>query len=234
MTTPPEPPQASPLTAALAPGSPPKAASPLKPRDAATLILVERSGASLRILMGRRRSDLAFLPGKFVFPGGRVDTSDRSARDCGSLRPDVVEKLMVRVPGRFTPARAHALARAAIRETHEETGLIVGGHDSAALGGLSFVARAVTPPGRVRRYDTRFFLADAALITGGSLGGDGELASLEWYSLSEIRRLDIPAITRLVIEDVAQASRTAPKRPPSGAGVPYYYHRGGQFQRDLL
>lgn len=208
------------------------------PRDAATLILIDRAGRQPRILLGRRRADLAFLPGKYVFPGGRVDASDRldaaSSIPCwrGELRPDVAEKLLSRMRGRASLRRARALARAALRETHEETGLVVGGGVGGALQELSFVARAITPPGRVRRYDTRFFLADAASVTGGTLGGDGELTGLDWFTFGDARLLDLPSITRLVVEDVVQLSRSGGSSFSND--VPYYYHRNGRFQRDLL
>ena len=48
----------------------------LKPRDAATLMIVDRSGATPRVLLGRRNANLKFMAGKFVFPGGRLDAAD--------------------------------------------------------------------------------------------------------------------------------------------------------------
>ncbi|MBX9925116.1 MAG: NUDIX domain-containing protein, partial [Hyphomicrobiaceae bacterium] len=160
----------------------------------------------------------------------RVDRSDRLG-PLNQLASDVAGLLMKRMRGRPTLSRAHAIARAAIRETTEETGLRLGSSADTALGALQFVARAVTPPGRVRRYDTRFFLADAGLVSGGALAGDGELSRLDWFTLDEIRGLELPAITRLVIEDVADVVGPALLRQ---AGVPYYYHARGRFQRDLL
>ncbi|HUF44051.1 MAG TPA: NUDIX hydrolase, partial [Aestuariivirgaceae bacterium] len=47
----------------------------IRPRDAATLIILRRDGAKTRVLMGKRHSDHAFMPGKYVFPGGRVDAA---------------------------------------------------------------------------------------------------------------------------------------------------------------
>jgi 8-oxo-dGTP pyrophosphatase MutT (NUDIX family) len=209
------------------------------PRDAATLVLIDRSGPHPRVLMGRRRPDMAFLPGKYVFPGGRVDPADRTAADAGDLDAAVIAALLRRMRGRPTPARARALARAAIRETREETGLLLGRRGAMPLPHLRFVARAITPPGRVRRYDTRFFLADAALVTAGSLAGDGELSDLGWFTFDAARRLDLPGITRLVIEDICEVVEhtTAPsvRGPPvQGQPVPFYYHRGGHFQRVVL
>src|SRR5260221_8119674 len=47
-----------------------------RPKDAATLILVDRSGATPKVLVGKRHDKVVFMPGKFVFPGGRVDKDD--------------------------------------------------------------------------------------------------------------------------------------------------------------
>jgi 8-oxo-dGTP pyrophosphatase MutT (NUDIX family) len=204
----------------------------LVPRDAATLILIDRTGSKPRVLMGRRRDDLVFLPGKYVFPGGRVDQADRIG-PADLLPATVASRLMMRMRGRPSLTRAHALARAAVRETYEETGLRVATSIDEALAGLAFVARAVTPPGRVRRYDTRFFLADAALVTDHQMAGDGELSKLDWFTFDEMRQLELPGITRLVVEDVAQLSHGVDTSTHEAA-IPYYFHRAGSFQRDLL
>ncbi len=209
-------------------------AKALVPRDAATLIVVDTKAAEPHVLMGRRRDDLIFLPGKYVFPGGRVDPVD-GIGPIDRLEPTVAAALMVRMRGRPSLKRAHALGRAAIRETDEETGLKLGSSPDQALGALRFIARAVTPPGRVRRYDTRFFLANADLISGGALAGDGELSRLDWFSLDAIRQLELPGITRLVIEDLADIFRAGGTYVAGvGAAVPYYYHAAGRFQRDVL
>ena len=104
----------------------------LRPRDAATLILVERSErGGARVLMGKRHAGHRFMPGKFVFPGGRVEPEDRRMCVAGALDPIVEEKLNTRVR-RPSPGFARALALAAIRETFEETGLAVGVGDYGA------------------------------------------------------------------------------------------------------
>jgi 8-oxo-dGTP pyrophosphatase MutT (NUDIX family) len=48
-----------------------------EPRDAATLMLIDRSGAKPKVLLGRRHAGHKFMPGKFVFPGGRIEAFDR-------------------------------------------------------------------------------------------------------------------------------------------------------------
>src|SRR5271167_4232271 len=94
---------------------------PVRPRDAATLIIIRRDSANPRVLMGRRHGGHNFMPGKWVFPGGRIDRSDFRAPFLGELRPDVAARLEKTT----TPARARALALAAIRETFEEAGLLL-------------------------------------------------------------------------------------------------------------
>lgn len=145
----------------------------VRPRDAATLILVRRSGGAPEVLLGQRHGGHAFMPNRYVFPGGRVDAGDHRVAGATPLRGAVRERL----ERAATPARAHALGIAAIRETCEETGLMLAAPRPAnaaparrapwtafaeqglgpALGALDYLYRAVTPPGRPRRFNARFF-----------------------------------------------------------------------------
>lgn len=224
----------------------------LRPRDAATLVLVDRKGAEPRVLMGRRRASQIFLPNKFVFPGGRVDRADRTALSHDELPAAVVRRLLHDMKGRPSEARARALALAAIRETFEEVGLVIGCRPAAhsagspprhptwrrfaetgfvpALSQLTLLARAITPPSRPRRYDTRFFLADAGCITSDLRFGDDELGDIGWFTLDEMRALDLPNITRAVLEDLARRLADPDKDQP----LPYYSFRNGSFRRDLI
>lgn len=190
-------------------------------RDAASVILVRDAETRPRVLMGQRGPRAAFMPDKFVFPGGAVDPADASAplaRPLGGL----CAARLVEDAGRL---QAGTLAAAAIRELWEETGLILGvagiwpgrpapGWEGfAATGhlpsprGLTFVFRAITPPGRPRRFDARFFLADAAHLAGDpddfSHACD-ELGALQWIPLDEVRGFDLPFITEVVLAEVAQ------------------------------
>lgn len=191
------------------------------PRDAATLILLDRSGPVTKVLMGRRHQGHVFLPGRFVFPGGAVDKADRLMTSATDLDPRALAKLMSHVK-RPSPAKARALALTAIRETFEETGLLLGSKRDDApktpagpwaafaearvhpdLSGIHFIARAITPPGRSRRYDTRFFTADASAIAHkveGVIGPEAELVELVWVPLDETRKLELMAITEMVLE----------------------------------
>ena len=201
----------------------------LRPKDAATLILVKREGEP-RVLMGQRHLGLAFMAGKFVFPGGRVDPGDRRITAASELRPEVQEKLSIGI----APSRARGLALAAIRETFEETGLLVGERREKCprtrspawarffahkimprLDALEFIARAVTPPNRPRRFDARFFIADASAIAHVvEDAANEELLKPCWLTLAEARALDVPAITRRVLEEVEARLTSGPRHVP--------------------
>ncbi len=226
----------------------------LRPKDAATLVLVDSDGPEPRLLMGRRRADLVFMPGKYVFPGGRVDRADRTQAAADELGAAETTLLMQRMQGRPSPTRARGLALAAVREAFEEAGIVIGrasadmsgdrpaspgpawqpflatGH-LPALARLSLVARAITPPGRARRYDTRFFLAPAAAIALQTPHRDDELSHIDWFTLDEVRALDLPGITRAIVEDVAQRLSDGPS---SDGAIPFYYFQAGAFRRERL
>jgi 8-oxo-dGTP pyrophosphatase MutT (NUDIX family) len=199
----------------------------LRPRDAATLIIVDREGSEPRVLMGKRHGGHAFMPGKYVFPGGRVEPEDRRMPAAGALDVHVEEKLNARVP-RPSAAFARAIALAAIRETFEETGIAVGVVDYGApedpppgawtrfaaagvypaLDGVDFLARAITPPGRTRRFDARFLVVDARAIARrveGVVHPGAELVELVWTKLGKARDLDLPRITHMALDDLAAA-----------------------------
>jgi 8-oxo-dGTP pyrophosphatase MutT (NUDIX family) len=215
----------------------------MTPKDAATLILVDRTGPVPMVLMGRRHADHAFLPGKYVFPGGRLDATDSRMSCASELAPETFQRLCIRTA---SPARARGLALAAIRETFEETGLILGAaaalprpapkvwQEFAAtshlpdLASLTFFARAITPPGRNRRYDTRFFLADAArLASPRSAKTDGELLDSDWFTLPQALKLDLASITR----DILQQLETTPAAP---AKLPFFRAKHGKWGCEWL
>lgn len=224
---------------------------PLKPRDAATLILIDRDGPAPRVLMGRRHMKHAFMPGKFVFPGGRTDPHDGRLKGFHPLAPAVEAKLMAAAGTRFTPTRANAVALSAVRETFEEAGLLIGEKSAfsasgpwsgfaahgvrPSLGGLRLIARATTPPGRVRRFDTRFFAAfsDAVAHAMPEGGPTQELEALVWLTFDEARAADIPAITHTVLEELEARLAVDPGLDPA-LPLPYYHLRHGRFVRDML
>jgi 8-oxo-dGTP pyrophosphatase MutT (NUDIX family) len=224
-----------------------------KPRDAATLIIIDRRGQSPKVLMGKRHQGHKFMPGKFVFPGGRIETNDRKMPALGALEVPVEAALLARTV-RPSQSRGRALALTAIRETYEETGLMIGrkaepmpaGPNSGSwapffehgilpdLGAVQFIGRAITPPRRPKRFDTRFFAIDReaiALEQPGFVGPDKELVELVWVEVEEARQLDLPPITVVMLEELE-------RRAEEGFGhdlpVPFYYERQKRFVRELL
>ena len=223
----------------------------LRPRDAATLILLDRKGKDVLVLMGRRHARHAFMPGKFVFPGGRTDPAD-SRISVGAPLPGEEEKKLLAGPGRASAARARAIALSAIRETYEEAGLLIGRKGAfstvkrdwqgfaehgvvPSLDVLRFIARAITPPNRVRRFDTRFFSAwrhDVAVELPGG-GPTNELEELVWLPLADARKADIPDITGMILEELEGRLADDPLLRPGGA-VPFFRLVRNRFVREVL
>jgi 8-oxo-dGTP pyrophosphatase MutT (NUDIX family) len=224
---------------------------PIRPRDAATLILLDRKDDEVLVLMGRRHAGHAFMPGKFVFPGGRTDPADSRIPVVAPLHPEQ-EARLIAGPGRTSAARARAIALSAIRETYEEAGLLIGRKGAFAtprsdwqgfaehgvqpsLDMLRFVARAITPPNRVRRFDTRFFSAwrdDVAVELPGG-GPTNELEELVWLPLAKAREADIPDITRMILDELEKRLAHDPLLRPGGP-VPFYRLVRSRFIRELL
>jgi 8-oxo-dGTP pyrophosphatase MutT (NUDIX family) len=162
---------------------------------AASVVLVRRGGAG-RVLMGQRGAGAVFMPSKYVFPGGRVDSGDHS--DTVSLSSACQARLGQHLlPTSPPPAALVACVR---RELHEETSLSL-----PPTAPLRFIFRAITPPGSPRRFDSRFFLADANHIEGALddfSGAEDELSHLHWVALDETRTLDLPFITEIVLAEL--------------------------------
>mgnify|MGYP000508757307 CR=1 FL=1 len=131
-------------------------AHPVRPRHAASLILLRKTAGGPQVLMGRRPAKSRFAPDVFVFPGGRLDAADFARPVLAPLADDCVRRT-------GADARlAAALASAAIRETEEETGLTLA-NDHAPL---TLAARAITPTNSPVRFHARFFAVDADLAGG--------------------------------------------------------------------
>ncbi len=182
--------------------------------------------------MGQRGASAAFMPGKFVFPGGAVDANDATVPATALTKMDH-ERLASE--STLSPT---ALAAAAIRELWEETGQVLGhpgtwtdppqgwrgfagtGHVPNAAA-LQFFFRAVTPTGRPRRFDARFFLADAAELQtdlDDFSNAEDELAHLQWVPLSDARQFDLPFITQVVLAELVSHI----KRGGPPASVPFF------------
>lgn len=203
-------------------------------RNAATVIVL-RDAEHPHVLMGQRGATAAFMPNKFVFPGGAVDVGDAQVPLARPLSPLCAERLCEDCPSDLS----HAIAAAAIRELWEETGLALGAEGTwpgdvpgdwagfAARGlvpvadPLQFVFRAITPPGRPRRFDARFFLVHAEALAGDPddfSAACEELSHLQWIPLEDARRFDLPFITEVVLAEIT--ARAHDRNPP--ASVPFF------------
>jgi 8-oxo-dGTP pyrophosphatase MutT (NUDIX family) len=224
----------------------------LKPRDSATLILVDGSGEVPKVLLGRRHERHRFLPGKFVFPGGRIEPADRLIGAGVALHDAHARKLMQRVR-RPSLAKAAAFALAAVRETYEETGIMLGVPAATPLhvppgpweafakagiapdlSAIHFIARAITPPRRPLRFDSRFFTADVAAIArrdDGFVGADKELVELVWLPITQARALDMPGITAVVLEELQDRIAAGMRHDHP---VPLYRMLHKRFVREVL
>lgn len=198
--------------------------TPARPRDAASVVLLRGERDRPQVLMGRRRRRASFLPEVYVFPGGRVESSDRHAPP--GLGPRAETARLLRRHGAAPPALALALA--GLRETHEETGYLIARPAAAGalehapatpfwqalrtagalpdLERLDFIARALTPVSSPRRFNTRFFLAAGDDLQGAPLA-DGELEHLHWVALERAFHLPIIDVTRFVLGEAGRRWR---------------------------
>ncbi|MEF2551400.1 NUDIX domain-containing protein [Aurantimonas sp. A2-1-M11] len=222
-------------------------------RDAGTLLIVDHSHGTARVLMGRRSSGHVFMPGRYVFPGGRIDPSDLALAREFSLSELAFDRLCAGPPARFDRRRATATALAAIRETFEEAGAMIGATGSFSGKGeywnafgargirpapemLVPIARAITPPGPPRRYDTRFFCVSADAI-GHQLDlselPTDELEALAWVDLDALQDLSLAPITLRIVSDlkarIADGTWQDPAHP-----MPFYRAIRGRFIRESL
>lgn len=197
--------------------------------------------------MGQRGAHAAFMPNKFVFPGGAVDPADGSV----PLAVPLAEFCAERLTEASTHQTADGLVVAAIRELWEEAGLILGApgawdgpvpqgwQDFAATGhlpsaaGMHFVFRAITPPGRTRRFDARFFLVDASHLAGDAddfSQASDELSHLQWVAIDQARSFNLPFITEVVLAEISAA---LPRIGPP-ASVPFFNNSGEQSHFEWL
>ncbi|RJF87212.1 NUDIX domain-containing protein [Oleomonas cavernae] len=203
----------------------------VRPRDAATLILHRRAAGGIEVLMGRRHEGHRFMPGNWVFPGGRLDRGDLYVPAQG-LRAEVAALLGLAAP----PRRVHGLAVAAVRETFEETGLMIGVADPRAarlsatgpfaafrraglipaLDALDYAARAITPPYRSMRFHARFFIAPAQAAQGEARPSP-ELTEVAWVPLKDARKLDLPRITGVILDVIEKQLNGEDDRIPAFA-----------------
>ena len=220
-----------------------------EPRDAATLVIID---SRQRVLLGKRRPAQVFAPGKFVFPGGSVNPADTEMQPGGRLRETERYPLLHDLNPASGASSPEVFALAAIRETFEETGLLVGARQAKQppsapkdwqsyvshgceprLNSLTFIARAITPPGRPRRFDARFFLAPADDIVAQTGTHDGEFEALAWMAFAEARAQDLHSVTRSVLEET-EHFLTLSARDRTLAPVPYFFEGPGGWHRDVI
>jgi len=226
------------------PEGPPRipGARAVRPKNAATVMIIRRDAEKPRVLMGRRHGGHSFMPDRWVFPGGRIDRADYRAPAASEMRPDVAALFDAYLPA----GRGRALAAAAVRETWEETGLLLARPAPprpaagpwrdfveqgalADLGALDVVARAITPPSVGKRFDTWFLLADAERLMSLERQADcGELEEIAWVDFDEAQSLPLPTVTRVMLKE-AVLRMDDPSRPK-----PFMRFRQGAMRPDRL
>ena len=218
------------------------------PKDAATLIIIDQSEGPAKVLMGLRNKNLSFMPGLFVFPGGRLEDDD--------IQINIEDSLLQRDLDLLTQESnrdiASGLPLAAIRETFEETGILIGERRNLSCQNitspswskflefdyapcpskLKYCARAITPENNVKRYDTRFFYVDAKHIAHKNAFVAGEFDEISWLNFEQIRNLELPRITKAVLKDmhILIESNALYHQLP----IPFYYTENNKFKRTLI
>jgi len=229
----------------------PRGVPRVRPKDSATLILLDTTSEPVRVLMGRRHAAHVFMPGKYVFPGGRVDPADARVTPATALKPQVAERLQKYMGVRASATRARAIAIAAVRETLEETGFMIGAPAgdvtpsrspdwrpfaekglAPALHRRQLIARAVTPPGLPRRFDSRFFVMNARHISGrADLGllDEAELLDVDWLTFQEALSQDMARVTKTVLHIIN--ARLRPDGEVEDGPVPFWRMKHTRFLR---
>ncbi len=197
----------------------------VRPKSAATVMIIRRDANKPRVLMGKRHGGHSFMPDRWVFPGGRIDRADYRAPFATDLRPEVGGLF-----SRYLPAgKGRALALAAVRETWEEAGLLLARPGEARASGpwkdfvgqglladleaMDVVARAITPPAVGKRFDTWFLMADAERLVSLDRQADcGELEEIAWVDFDEAMGLPLPTVTRMMIREAVERMKD-PTRP---------------------
>lgn len=225
----------------------------IRPRNASTMILVDGKGSNAKILMGKRNKKLKFMPGALVFPGGSVDKFDGSVPVATELSDATQSRLLSAMRGRPTPRGARALGVAAIREVAEESGLLIGQSGSfktshedwqdfctkglqPSLSALRLFARAITPPGNSRRFDTWFFIAHSSEVGYSPECGfdpDGELEDLQWINPRDAITENTREITRVMLVELIQRLEKDPGLSDDYP-APHYKTTGKHFSKTII
>lgn len=228
----------------------------VRPKNASTLIIVEKKDDDEnRVLMGRRHMNHKFMPGLYVFPGGRLDRSDYYVKSAAGFNEVTRNKVLFDMKGGPSNRRANALAMAAIRETYEEAGIFLGTKSTSVtasshsdwaafkqrnivpdLSKIYFLARAITPPHRTRRFDTRFFVAFSDAIADQLPQGHGptdELQDLHWLTIAQTQDLKLPAITKVILQHLDECLKKSPDLSHN-TPAPYFRWRNDMMQGEFI
>jgi 8-oxo-dGTP pyrophosphatase MutT (NUDIX family) len=197
----------------------------VRPRDAASLILLRGEGGALEVLAGRRPLNVKFMPGVYVFPGGAIDPPDRitwstetgtealGAKLARSARAALRETweeagVLIGRPGRLPPASPAPLP---IDRAYRERGLV------AAMDLLIYVGRAITPSHSFRRFNTRFFLGDGNDVHGEPMASE-ELEDVGWHSVAHEAFASFRDVTRFML-----ARAIALRQGSASSETPLFY-----------
>ena len=189
-----------------------------EPRDAATVLVLRDGAAGPEVLMGRRHAGHSFMPNSLVFPGGGVDPADHDGAVAAPFPPHVIG-FLERQGG---SSLAHALGVAMARELEEETGLTLG--TPPALDAVDYLCRAVTPVGRPRRFDARFFVVSADRVKG-MLAGSGELEALGYLPVRDALASELEFATRGALDQFASWLALSPSQRLARTGTPILLER---------
>lgn len=186
-----------------------------RPKIASTIVLYSGTKDNPHILMGQRASRHDFMPSVYVFPGGRVDRSDSYMPYAGELSPRTETILETA----YSPRRARAVVLTALRETYEETGLMLGSAETTNrnpkdpswqafvdrgllpdLSGIEVFGRAITPPHRHKRFDTWFFLRHVSEDMMTATSDSRELLNVDWFTFDQIGELKMHRATLMMLQ----------------------------------
>ncbi len=219
----------------------------VRPRIASTIVLIHGPKDNPKILMGQRSKKHDFMPSVYVFPGGRVDRADSYADYAGDLSPRSAHIL----EAAFTPRKARAVALAALRETYEETSLLLGRSGPSTrnsnntsydafrlaglkpdLSGLEVFGRAVTPPHRHKRFDAWFFVKHMDTHSKTSplpeIADSAELLNVGWFTFAQIKKLELQRATKMMLQVLEHYLSTDNPSPD----IFYSYAVGDNYKTD--
>jgi len=185
-----------------------------RPRLASTIVLIHGPRNNPKILMGKRSIKHDFMPSVYVFPGGRVDRCDSYVKYTGELS----KRTEMILETAFTARKARALVLASIRETYEETALMIGKNESKnttsksiwndfqkagitpSLDGIEVFGRAITPPHRHKRFDAWFFIKNIKTPKVPDIFDTAELEDVAWFTLEQIWELNLQRATKMMLK----------------------------------